>query len=29
MKLTWITTVSKAEARQRKIDGLLNPDNNE
>lgn len=29
MKLTWVTTVSKAEARQRKIDGILNPDNNE
>lgn len=29
MKLTWITTVSKSEARQKKIDEILKPDNNE
>ena len=27
MRLTWITTISKSEARQKKIDELLNPDN--
>lgn len=27
MKLTWVTTISKAEARQKKIDEILNPDN--
>lgn len=26
MKLTWVTTVSKSEARQRKINEILNPD---
>ena len=29
MILTWITTVSKSEARQKKIDEILKPDNNE
>lgn len=29
MKLTWITTVSKSEARQKKIDEILKPDTNE
>lgn len=28
-ELTWITTVSKSESRQRKIDEILNADNNE
>jgi hypothetical protein len=29
MKLTWVTTISKSEARQKKIDELLKPDKNE
>jgi hypothetical protein len=29
MKLTWVTTISKSEARQKKIDEILNPDTNE
>lgn len=29
MKLTWVTTISKSEARQKKIDELLKPDTNE